>query len=799
MRNCILLLFLLVCTSLSAQELRVKSFKEASNDLSARTQARQDNNGEDCALVKVQVAAQGVTFPSGVVGSVAFKNNEYWVYMPSGSKRLKVVHPSYLPLEVNFADHGVSSVKGKSTYVLTLVLGDLPQGMTQPKIQTGWIIIDSEPTGASVYVNDEFVGNTPLNNYKQAYGTYSYRLEHPNYHASAGTIELSSARIEKKVTLLPAFGAISVTSNVTGAKVMIDGKDTGQRTPCTLQEVASGKHTVTIQMEQYAPLQQGVLVEDGKTAQLQADLSARFAKITIQSLEGAQIYCNGTQIATTQYSDNMMEGFYDLEVRLAHHESVTRQVQVVAGQPQDLTLNPIPIYGSLDVVSTPHDATVQIDGKEYGKTPLTVDQLLEGEHQVNVSADGYATDTKTVVIKANESVALNVVLDNTSYLKEKISEYIEHKQYDEALKLLRGLAEQGDAWVQYNLGWMYDEGKGVAQNKTEAVRWYRMAAEQGDSNAQSNLGWMYEKGEGVAESKSEAVRWYRKAAEQGDAKAQLNLGTMYYHGDGVAKDNSEAEKWLRKAAEQGNNDAKNALDSMAESRTFTVNGVSFVMKRVEGGSFLMGSTSEQGSDAWDNESPVHRVTLSDYYIGETEVTRELWQAVMGSSLSFPKDNNMPVIHSWYDFQRFIQKLNALTGQEFRLPTEAEWEYAARGGKKSRGYKYSGSNDLGSVAWYEDNTRRSSPQPVKTKQANELGLYDMSGNVSEWCLDWYDSYSSNAQTNPTGPSSPPSIFTSNQTRVVRGGNYFRSAELCRVSCRCSEGLGNSPYTGLRLAL
>ncbi len=683
MKTIISVIFLSFCLTLSAQKMSVDSFKEASNDLSARTQARQDNNGEDCALVKVQVAASGVTFPSGVVGSVAFKNNEYWVYMPSGSKRLKVVHPSYLPLEVNFADHGVPSVKGKSTYVLTLVLGDLPQGMTQPKIQTGWIIIDSEPKGASVYVNDEFVGNTPLNNYKQAYGTYTYRLEHPNYHASAGTIELSSSRIEKKVTLLPAFGTISVTSNVTGAKVMIDGKDTGQRTPCTVQEVASGKHTVTIQMEQYAPLQQSVMVEDGKTAQLQADLSARFAKITIQSLEGAQIYCNGTQIATTQYSDNMMEGFYDLEVRLAHHESVTRQVQVVAGQAQDLTLNPIPIYGSLDVVSTPHDATVQIDGKEYGKTPLTVEQLLEGEHHVVLTAEGYTPETKTVTIKGNEASTLNVSLSNVPITTSISADIVD------------------------------------ILNKINSS----------------------------------------------------NTPTV-----------NESTKNVEKT-----------FTNHLEEKTFTVGGVTFTMKRVEGGTFQMGATSEQGSDAKSEESPVHSVTLSDYYIGETEVTQALWQVVMGSNPSYKKGNNLPVENvSWEECLEFIRILNTLTGQCFRLPTEAEWEYAARGGKKSRGYKYGGSNNLSSVAWYTGNSNNST-HSVKTKHANKLGLYDMSGNVWEWCQDWYGQYSRNMQTNPLGPSM-------GSYRLNRGGSWSHSSGFCRVSYR-SFALPSArrSYLGLRLAL
>lgn len=227
----------------------------------------------------------------------------------------------------------------------------------------------------------------------------------------------------------------------------------------------------------------------------------------------------------------------------------------------------------------------------------------------------------------------------------------------------------------------------------------------------------------------------------------------------------------------------------AEMETFTVNGVSFNMVKVEGGSFMMGST-EGSSD----EQPVHQVTLSSFCIGETEVTQELWQAVMGSNPSyFTGDGQLPAENMfWDDCQTFISKLNSLTGRQFRLPTEAEWEYAARGGSKSRGYKYSGSNDIGSVAWYDDNSSNKT-HPVKTKAANELGIYDMSGNVWEWCSDWYGSYSSDSQTNPTGASS-------GSYRVLRGGCLGCSAWWCHSSRRygITPSFRHSGF-GLRLAL
>ncbi len=231
-----------------------------------------------------------------------------------------------------------------------------------------------------------------------------------------------------------------------------------------------------------------------------------------------------------------------------------------------------------------------------------------------------------------------------------------------------------------------------------------------------------------------------------------------------------------------------------KNETITVNGVSFTMIAVEGGTFQMGATSEQGTEAESSEKPVHSVTLSDYYIGETEVTQELWEAVMGSNPSnFSGYPQRPVEQvSWNDCQEFITKLNNLTGKNFRLPTEAEWEYAARGGNKSQGYKYSGSNTIGDVAWYSSGSS-SMTHDVKTKQANELGIYDMSGNVWEWCQDYYGDYSSSSQTNPTGP-------TSGFYRVGRGGSWFSNAKGCRVSFRYYYSPGLRYYTlGLRLAL
>ena len=244
-------------------------------------------------------------------------------------------------------------------------------------------------------------------------------------------------------------------------------------------------------------------------------------------------------------------------------------------------------------------------------------------------------------------------------------------------------------------------------------------------------------------------------------------------------------------------------------RTFNINGVPFKMVKVKGGTFQMGSDSE----AYPDQGPVHRVTLSDYYICQTEVTQKLWYAIMGEkpiptwagtqwSSTLGVGDNIPAYFiSWEDCQSFISRVNELTGLSFRMPTEAEWEYAARGGDKSEGYYFAGSNSVDDVAWYYFTTDCGIPweyavnygiHEAGTKEPNELGIYDMSGNVWEWCSDWYGPYSSSAQTNPTGPAN-------GTERVIRGGCNSSMEDECYSTYRYRYEPQTRSAIGLRLVL
>ena len=242
-------------------------------------------------------------------------------------------------------------------------------------------------------------------------------------------------------------------------------------------------------------------------------------------------------------------------------------------------------------------------------------------------------------------------------------------------------------------------------------------------------------------------------------------------------------------------------DDVPQIEEYVENGgdwsLNLTMVKVEGGTFEMGATAEQGSDASSDEQPTHMVTLSAYHMSKYEITQAQWKAVMGTTIEQQRDkrdedefeldppsklygvgDNYPMYHvSWKEAKAFCEKLSQKTGKTYVLPTEAQWEFAARGGKNSKAYKYSGSNTLGDVAWYDDNSDGNTHE-VGTKTKNELGIYDMSGNVKEWCADVFGEYSSDDVTDPAG-------LSAGSDRVIRGGGRSSYDSSCRVSFRESD--------------
>ena len=657
MKNKLILLLTILTMAFTAKaQLSVASFTPL-NDLDASVnEPKTDQNGEKCAIIKVVTTETGFTFDCGqlAVTATVQKTAEIWVYVPRGVRKLKIAHPTLGQLNTDdgFYWFPEGGVKAGTSYRLVLTSDEVVTVVKKKEVETGFFILESEPSGANVYLTidgkEEWQGVTPFQK-NMEYGSYRFRVSKNMYHDDIGSANINQDKVRLTAQLMPAFGNISLTTNPKGVKVNIEGQDKEYTTPCTTDNLASGKDVVYLTKERYAPVRREVTVKDGEILPLNITMEARFAKVSINTLQGADILVDGRRIGSTSYTAELGEGIYNIEATLPHHRKASKQIEVKANQSQTVELNPEPIFGTLIVQSTPFDAKVIVDGKKEGTTPLKIKQILEGEHEVSISKKGYATMTKRVSIADAQ----------TFTLEEKLQ-----------------------------------------ASKTE----------------------------------------------------------------------------------------DKIKDEMDNAQTFTVNGVAFKMIKVEGGTFPMGATPEQGNDADADESPTHPVTLNTYYIGETEVTQALWTAVMGSNPSYFQGDSLPVERvSWNEVQEFITKLNQLTGKQFRLPTEAEWEFAARGGKQSHGYKYSGNSFPAAVAIYKEPKTNT----VGSKSPNELGLYDMSGNVFEWCSDWYGNYESGIQANPQGPSS-------GTYRVLRGGCWDSEVKTCRVSYRYnSEPDKRSNSIGFRL--
>lgn len=692
-----------------AQTMSVAGFEERPMDMDARvTHPVTDPNGQTCALIKVETTQTGFGFDTGVIQVVKTeqKIGEVWVYVQPRVKKITIMHQDYEPVRDYYFPTG--ALKEATVYLLKLRTVGAPVQAASTQQRSGFLIINSEPQGAEVWLNNESTGEVTPFRRKLAIGDeVPYRLSLPLYHDEAGMVTVDQPRKELQFALRPAFGSVTVTSTPSGASVFLDEKQVGQ-TPLTLDRIASGSHSLRLQAPQYAVERRNVSVADGQTANVAVTLAARFAEITVQAPQGAVVTVDGDRKGSGTLSWRQSEGLCDIVVSMAGHRDARRQLEVVAGRAQTVQLTPQPIYGSASVDSDPMDAEIWIDGKQYGVTPNVVERLLVGSHTLVLKKSGYA-DLQQFSVEEGKEASLSVKLPagrSVQFTSEK-----------PGMQIIVDGKELGTTPLTAVVG--------IGHHSVSAMR-----------------------GGDIVDVRDLDIT---------SAGAPL---TMAFRDFG--------------------------------NQTFTVNGVQFTMVAVGGGTFTMGATSEQGSDAMEDEKPAHEVTLSGYYIGQTEVTQALWEAVMGSNPSYRRGDNLPVERvSWDDCQVFIQKLNQLTGKQFRLPTEAEWEYAARGGRKSRGYKYAGGNNIGSVAWYDDNSGYKT-HPVATKQANELGIYDMSGNVSEWCSDWYGDYQLSSRSNPQGPSS-------GFGRVSRGGSYHNDAWRCRVSYRNGDLLGiRVNILGLRLS-
>ena len=585
-------------------------------------------------------------------------------------------------------------------------------------------------------------------------------------------------RIDAQLNLL---FSITVASNTNDAEVYVDDVFKGRTANgqvLTIEEVLPGEHTLKLQYGSSVK-EQRINVNSGSIYFRQevdiAGMQPQFVIFAVQPVT-AVVVLDGEILPLDEGGaafKSLKQGTYNYRVDAKDYHSESGTI-VVGGTEVRKIIELKPAFGSLRVLGeSAAGASVYVDNKLIGTAPIQDFRLSSGSHSVQIVKAKYKSYSAEVTISDSQTTTIIPSLE-ANFAQVALT-----------------VADGAEIWINNkNMGtgsWRGELGLGsyCVECRKEG---YKSSVQSVDVVTSTPLTKtlipptpIYGNISIVSNPLMATIKVDGKVV--GETPKSLSNILIGQHTVEISKSGYNA--WRKdititegQTASVSATLTKVATATPATSTSTSTSSLSgkfdgFDMVFVKGGTFTMGATSEYDAD--DDEKPTHSVILSDYYIGKYEVTQAQWVSVMGGNPSFFKGDHLPVENiSWDAIQTFIQKLNAKTGKKYRLPTEAEWEYAARGGNQSRGYKYSGSNDIGSVAWYTSNSSGQT-HPVGQKQPNELGIYDMSGNAWEWCSDWYGSYSSSFQTNPTGPSS-------GSYRVLRGGSWRSLACDCRVSNR-----------------
>ncbi len=401
-----LLLLVLWLIPAHSQELTVKSFVAKTNDLSASTHERKDLNGNSCALIKVQLATPGAQFSPNVRGDVEYKVNEYWVYLPTMNKHLEVKHPSFLTKDVVFADYGVK-LEPKTTY--SLVLSMPSTGTTQQMVTSQYLVFNLEPKDAIVEVNGEVWANTDGTASKfEPFGEYTYTVQAKNYHTFSGTATVNDPNNKTivNVNLKPAFGSIKIpySEALAGATVYIDNQMVGY-VPYIGNTIPSGKHQVRLVKPMYKSLEQEIEVRDGGTTEFSPALTANFATVTLSVKNDAQIYVNDELKGSGSWTGRLEYGECNIKTQKDGHRPQTKIYTISAAKNnKTITLDsPTPIYGSVNVDVLPAKSEVYIDDEQVGITPLFLQKILVGKHQIEVKKSGYLTWVDNITVEEKKT------------------------------------------------------------------------------------------------------------------------------------------------------------------------------------------------------------------------------------------------------------------------------------------------------------------------------------------------------------------------------------------------------------
>ena len=769
---------------LSAQGISVTSFKPLPNDLTANLAGTQvkDQNGEVAALIKVVTTQTGFTFEGGMAGIVKTKQEvgEIWVYVPHGIQKITIKHPQLGVLRDYFFPCAIDAAR---TYEMVLASGEVRTVVTQDA-GGSFLALTVEPKNASVYINGELqqIDDNGELMVMLPYGEHQYRIEANGYMNEAGVIAVGKETVTKVIRLKSALATLKINSTTPGADIIVNNQKRG--TGSWSGSLTAGMYLIECQKPGYHSYQTSItLAKQEEKVLTIPELTAKYGSMVVSVKPiGSEVWMDGSKLGTSPgVFNNVLATKHTIEVKKAGYQTLRKTFELAEGEKNT-------IDGALEKEQAAAPAPAPSGSGSGGSSRGSGSGSSSGSSSPRSSSGslqlfpvwGITLGNTTVSDMKRLGFTVEPQSSGANYSRVHSIQFWDHSKdgvYETIYFPVSTTAP--DLWTS--------QGLNGSLSYNEYIRFF------------TSRGFTYK-----VTKEPQVKKWQNRNTLSANLMFYSNDGNYSFeidfdygndNGEGYSVDSKNTAYSFRvkalksvAAASGSGGGSSSPRSSSGSSGTVNVNGENLDMVYVQGGTFIMG---KDGSV--DDEKPEHNVTVSSYYISKYEVTQALWKAVMGGSIpsqSYASEgDNKPVANINYaQIQEFIRRLNSATGKHFRLPTESEWEFAARGGNQSRGYKFSGSNDASEVAWYKVGDNHS--RPVGTKKPNELGIYDMSGNLEEWTADYWSKYTSSSQTNPKGGRSGK--------RVVRGGGYWHSLDWAQRVARRSAQEESSKIFGFRLA-
>ena len=434
-KKVLVIIFLVISIILLADEFKVNSFNEIATDLAARKEARKDVNDEICAIIKIRTDLDGLIFDTSlrIEGDIEHKTGEFWIYVSPGEKQLRISKSGFIPLIYNIP----MLIKSQTVYDMVVTQKELEDENANT---TGYLLLTITPEDGEVWIDGEFKGKNYQ--FELLEGSYEYEIKKELYHSQKGNLNISRNETnEIELDLDPNFGSLSVNStSVNNAQIFLDGQDTGKTTPATIDRIVSGTHKIVLKREMYEEMEQSFTIKDNKETELQLKLNPLFAGISITTEPEADIYIDNMKMAMGSYSENLVEGTYNISIKKDMYESINEQIIIVKGNPTKKHFKLIPIFGVISI-STEPPSDIHIDGKKVGNFNFST-RLISGIHTLEAKKEKYYTTTKKIDVKvdSDETYVLNlepitgILSIMTSPPKAEI--YLNGKMYGKTPKII---------------------------------------------------------------------------------------------------------------------------------------------------------------------------------------------------------------------------------------------------------------------------------------------------------------------------------------------------------------------------